>query len=183
MKEYRTISESDQLKKYEQLKAEVGSPDFRTLKSKLENSIKEIKGKDEKDAVKKADLGKQLEQLARKESEFRQLEKSRAIKFYHKFGNSQKYKDFLAFEKSRELADFRTLGKYLASEEHKGKLAKLTEEEAIETAKVKKHQEFSNSKKYKWYAGLTGSPKFEPLEKWKVVFEDDFSRGELDRDK
>jgi beta-glucanase (GH16 family) len=185
LKDYNTIAASDDLKKYNELKALTTSADFSSRKHKLEQAIKEAGSKDKKDqgGQKKAELEKQLNELLQQEKQFKQLSKSRNIKFYFKFGNSQKFKDFTAFEKSEELADHLALEKYLASDEHKEKLNALNASEAEENNKIKKHQEYKSSKKYKWYQEVKGSGKFDEMKKWKVLFEDDFSKGSLDAQK
>jgi hypothetical protein len=126
---------------------------------------------------------KQLSEIGRKEKDYSLQKKSSAIKGFFKFKNSQKYKDFVAFEDSKELADYLELEKYLASKEHKEILKSLEEQEKAEQEKLKEYETFKNSKKYKWFLGLKGSNKFDELKKWKLVFQEEFDSGKLDKEK
>ncbi|MCD4731142.1 MAG: glycoside hydrolase family 16 protein, partial [Bacteroidales bacterium] len=161
-KNYLAFEKSNELKKYNELQEYLNSSDH---KEKLANAKKG------------------LEELNGQLKNYQQKKKSSAIKTYYKFHNSQKFKDFQAFEKSNELADYIELEKYLASEEHKETLISIEEKEKAEADKKKKHEDFNNSKKYKWYLSVKDSNKFDELKNWKLVFGDDFSDGELNTDK
>ncbi|MCF8368742.1 MAG: family 16 glycosylhydrolase [Bacteroidales bacterium] len=168
VKKYLSAGENDKVEKtsevveFEKLTKEIESGQFKERKDFVNNKLAEIE---------------------KQEKEYKLLSKSKPIKFYFKFKDSTKYKDFVSFKNSKELADYIELEKYLASSEHKELLAGLSESEAAEKAKIKEHEDFKSSKKYKWYLELKDSSKFNSLKKWKVVFEDDFTGGKLDTDK
>lgn len=151
-----------EVKQYLILHEKVGSADFK--EKKLSNE-------------------KELNNIINQEKEFKQLAKSKQIKFYFNFSDSRKFKNFEVFEKSKELADYIDLDKYLASGEHKETLKSIEEKEIAETDKKKKYEDFKNSKKYKWYVLVKDSNKFDDLKNWKLTFEDDFTTGELNSEK
>ncbi|MCB2220288.1 MAG: family 16 glycosylhydrolase [Bacteroidetes bacterium] len=149
------------VKKYNDLKNKIESEDFK---------------------AEKAAIDQQLQESINLEKEYRQLARSSAVKKFIKFEQSPKYKAYLAFEKSKILADYLVLADYLRSSEHADLLKTIESQMNQENDKKKKYEEFKNSKEYKWFTSLTGTTKFDELKKWKVVFEDDFN-GELDREK
>ena len=116
------------------------------------------------------------------QKELSNLEKSGGIKRFLKFENNPKYKEYKAFEDSKELADHFKLGEYLKSPEHTELLKESNDKLLAENDKKKKFEEFKNSKKYKWFTELQNSNKFDQLKSWEVVFEDDFN-GKLDQEK
>ncbi|RLC55655.1 MAG: hypothetical protein DRH89_07255 [Candidatus Cloacimonadota bacterium] len=182
LKDYNLFSESKDLARFNELKETVSSSDFSSNKNRLENELKKADKKENKTE----DLNKnkqELDNIYKIEKEFKQLSKSSQIKSFFKLQNSRKFKDFQTFEKSKELADYLNLEKYLASEEHKETLKSIEEKEKDEADKKKKFQDFKNSKKFKWYLSVKDSNKFDIIKKWEVVFEDDFTSGELDTEK
>jgi len=185
---FKTISESTDLERYNKLKKLISSPEFSSNKNSALNTIEEAKRKSkeeksDKPDQQKADAEKQLNEMVQQEKECKQFSKSRPIKFFFKFRDSQKFKNFQTFDKSNELSDYFALEKYLASEKHKEKLHAVNVQESEENKKIKEHQEFKNSKKYKWYLALKDSDKFDELKSWKIVFEDNFSKDSLETGK
>lgn len=186
LKDYQSYAESKELARFVELKELVTSANFNSKKNKLQQSVQAAKGKNKGASDQGGNLAqaeKQLNDLLQQEKEYKQLSKSRAVKFYFKFKNSSKYKVFVAFGKSSELDAYQKLEKYLNSEAHKEKLSKLKSLEQKENGKIKEHADFKNSKKYIWFKDLESKHAFDELKKWKVVFEDDFSSGQLDLDK
>jgi beta-glucanase (GH16 family) len=177
LKDHNAFAGSKDLARYEELKTLTTSANFSANKNK---AISTIKNSAEKE---KAAAEKLLQEIQKQEKEFKQLSKSGQVKRWFKFQNSQKFKDFLAFGKSKELADYFTLEEYLSSEDHKSLLQSITETLNSENQKIKEHNDFKNSKKYKWYLEIKDSKKFDEFKKWKVVFEDSFSGKTLDREK
>ena len=159
---YLAFEKSNELKKYNELNDYLNSTEHKEKLSKAENKLTE---------------------LNEKEKDYRTKKKSSSIKAYFKVKNSQKFKDFQAFEKSKELAEHRQLKKYLDSAEHKEKLTSLEKQEKAELEKKKEYEDFKNSKEYKWYISIKDSDKFDDLKKWKLIFEDDFTSSKLNKDK
>ncbi|RLD59892.1 MAG: hypothetical protein DRJ05_05740 [Bacteroidetes bacterium] len=112
-----------------------------------------------------------------------EIKPSSTIKKHLRFEGSQKFKDFQNFEKSKELADYFQLEEYLNSTEYKDLVNSLDGQDKTENEKIKKFEEFKNSKKYKWYLGLKGSNKFDGLKSWELTFEDNFDGKKLDAEK
>lgn len=182
LKDYNLFAESNDLARFNELKETVSASDFSSRKNKLENELKKADKKENQ--TEELNKNKQeLDNIHKLENEFKQLSKSRQIKSFFKLQKSQKFKDFQTFEKSKELADYLNLEKYLASDEHKEILRSIEEKEKDEADKKKKFEDFKASKKFKWYLSVKDSNKFDILKKWEVVFEDDFSSGELDTEK
>lgn len=187
LKDFLSFSESKDLEKYKELKNTVTSGNFSAKKSQLEKTIQSGKNKDKSKKSEQSDqqtatAEKQLSEMVGQESEYKKLTKSKAIKFYFKFKDSTRYKEFTAFKNSKELADYLALEKYINSSEHKEKLENLISQETEENKKVTEYNSYKKSKKYTWYQGLKGSDKFNALKKWKVVFEDDFSNNTLNKE-
>jgi beta-glucanase (GH16 family) len=184
--EYEKLKKSRNIKFYFKFKDSAKYENYLAFKKSNElekyNALQEyLNSSDHKDKLANAKKG--LEELNGQLKDYQQKKKSSTIKTYYKFHNSQKFKDFQAFEKSKELADYIELEKYLASEEHKETIISIEEKEKAEADKKKKYEDFKNSKKYKWYLSVKDSNKFDELKKWKLVFEDDFTDGELNTDK
>ncbi len=182
LKDYYVFADSKELASYNELKEIVTTSDFASRKRKLEETVKKADKKEGQSEELKQSK-QELDKIQKQENEFKQLSKSRQIKFYFKFQNSQKFKNFEAFEKSKELADYLNLEKYLASDEHKEILKSIEEKQKDETDKKKNFEDFKSSKKYKWYVSVKDSNKFDDLKKWELTFEDDFSAGELNTEK
>ncbi len=161
-KNYLSFEKSSELKKYRDLEEYLSSADHKEKLTKATNVLAETNGK---------------------EKEYQQKKNSADVKNYFKFQNSQKFKDFQAFEKSKELADYLELEKYLASKERKEIMETLAEKEKAENEKIKKYEEFKNSKIFKWYVSVKDSNKFDEFKRWELIFEDDFSESKLNREK
>jgi beta-glucanase (GH16 family) len=161
-KEYMSFEKSSELKKYYELESYSNSKEH---KDKLDSSTKEL-----------AKLNEQLHSYLNKK-------KSKSIRDFYKFGNSSSYKTFVAFEKSKELADYLANEKYLKSDEHKNLMKSLEAKETTEKEKRSKYDNYKNSKKFKWYLAIKDSNKFDEIKKVKLVFEDDFKENKLDRNK
>ncbi|MBN1339492.1 MAG: family 16 glycosylhydrolase [Bacteroidales bacterium] len=160
--ELKALKKSSESEKYEELKAEVSSAGYQKALEAAGNELKDVNAK--------------LDQ-------YNQLKKSRPFKEYFKFGQSQRYRDFVSFSGSKQLADYLELEKYLQSDAHKSRLAEISKKENSEAEKKKQYEEFRNSKKYKWYTGLRESNVFNELRKWEAVFVDEFDGNKLDHDR
>jgi beta-glucanase (GH16 family) len=142
---------------------------------------KYISSKEHTDAL--ASATKDINNLNEQLSSYLNKKKSKPFRDYFAFGKSQKYQGFVAFEKSKELADYLATEKYLNSDEHKNLLKSIEAKETAEKEKRSKYDNFKNSKKYKWYLAIKDSNKFSEIKKLKLVFEDDFKDGKLDKNK
>ncbi len=178
LKDYQSFKSSIDLADFLALEKEVNSDEFQNKLRSLEQKKSASKDKDEKEKV-EAELNK----LKARQKEYKSKKRSSQIKRYFKFENSQKFKNHQSFQNSGELKEYLALEEYLNSPEHKENLSKAENQESVENEKIKKYEEFRNSKKYKWYLGLKDSDKFDELKKWKIVFEDDFASGKLDTEK
>ncbi|MBM3435996.1 MAG: glycoside hydrolase family 16 protein [Bacteroidetes bacterium] len=161
-KDYLAFEKSNDLKKYHELDGYINSKEHKEL---LTSSTSEL-----------AKLNEKLNSYLSKK-------KSRPIKEFYAFGKLPKYTAFVAFDKSKELADYQAMGKYLNSDEHKNLMKTLEVKEANEKEKQSKYDSFRNSKKYKWFLGIKDSNEFDEIKKVKLVFEDDFKDSKLDKNK
>ncbi|MCD4734956.1 MAG: family 16 glycosylhydrolase [Bacteroidales bacterium] len=161
-KRFLSITDSKEYKNFLALEKEVNSGEF---KSAVKDASGNLSGLNEK-------IGK-----------YESAKKSSSIKGHYKFENSAKYKAFINFQNSKQLADYFELGKYLGSDEYKKKLAGLENEGKVEGEKIRKADDFKNAETYKWYLGVKDSDKFDDLKTWEITFEDDFSDKIVDKEK
>ena len=209
LRDHIAFGQSAGLNEFLNLEKLVNSKEFNAEKQKLENQkaaeerkaqdYREMKKSKSSDPKKMDELEKyissdehrnklneatnRLNEMAGQLAAYNKQKKSGRIKKYFTFENAQKYKEFQSFEKSPTLANYYELEQYLNSEEHTALMNAINEKEEKENASKKQFTEFKNSKKYNWYVDLTKSNKFDELNKWKLVFEDQFEGDKLDSKK
>jgi beta-glucanase (GH16 family) len=203
------FGESSTMNEFLELEKLVTSKEFKAEKQKLENQkateekkakdYRELKNNKSSDPKKLEVLEKyissdehlnklneaedKLSEMARQLSGYERMKKSSRIKKYFIFESNQKYRDFKSFEKSPTLANYYELEQYLSSDEHKSLMDSLNEKEEKEIARKNQFEAFKGSKKYNWYLDLKKSSKFDEINKWKLVFEDQFEGDRLDKEK
>lgn len=103
--------------------------------------------------------------------EAREVNLEKEYKEFKQFASSQKYADYLNFDKEINSASFKKRKKakdFKDSEDHK---------------KVKSHIEFSKSKELKNHLSLVKKNDFPQLDKWELTFSEEFDSKSLDKDK
>jgi len=167
---YRETADSQQLQKYNELKTFVESEDFK----KREAFLKDKKKFENSDANKKY-------------NRFKQLSSDAEIKFFLKFEKSSLYKNYLDVAESFDLKRYYELETIVASEEFKERKAYLEDKKKWEkTDEFARQKEFLEMKKLPHmvkYFKNKGTSVFNFFNEWKVVFEDDFSKKEIDSEK
>ncbi len=167
----REMEGSDTLKRYRELSEYVNSEAFREEKEYMNK--KDYK---ESDAHKK-------------EKEYQELKKMPGINKYFKFKQSRKYGIFKVVEGSEKLAEYEQLkdfvnsGKFSKTKEYMKLPPKKKYEQSEEYRMEQEYSELKNSEKIKWYFKLKKKNDFDILESRELTFEDDFSKGKLDRKK
>jgi hypothetical protein len=167
---YRETAGSQQLTKYNDLKVYVESGDFKKReaflkdKTKFENS-----------------------EANKKYNRFKQLSNDGDLKFFLKFEKSGLYKNYLDVAESFDLKRFKELEEIINSSEFKAKKAYLEDKKKWEkTEEFKRQQEFLEMKKLPHlvkYFKNKGTTIFRFFNEWQVVFEDDFTKPQLDTEK
>lgn len=108
-------------------------------------------------------------------------------KRHQKISQSSKYLACVQTEKSSELKKYFELEQTIKSDEFKKIRAEKEDKERYkQSAEYKSLQEFEglrNSEEFKWYFKTAGSGKFTEIEKWELLFEDEFDAKNLDTDK
>src|SRR5690606_69401 len=128
---YREIAASQQLIRYNELKAFVENPDFK----KREAYLKDKKKFENSEAFKKY-------------SRFKQLESDADVKFFLKFEKSPLFKNYLDVAGSFDLNRYSELETISSSKEFKEKKAYLEDKKKWEkTAEYARQQEYLNMKK------------------------------------
>ncbi|MFW5820600.1 MAG: family 16 glycosylhydrolase [Bacteroidota bacterium] len=171
LKEYESFQTSDLKKRLDELESFAKSGELAKVKAQL--SPKEYKRSAE------AAREKEYIQLARspRVKKNRNFEKSPAFKEYERVKNSdllkryKELKEFINTEKFKEFKNYMNLSgkkKYELSEEHK---------------KEVEYKELKQSEKFQWYFKLKKKYPFKEIEKWELVFEDDFNGPAPDPEK
>ena len=163
LKKYQELDGSEKIAKYESLKHEVGSADFKAkMKEKDFASTPESK------------------MLA----EFRQLDSSQEIKDYFKFRVSKELANFKNIDGSQRLARYNELKDYVASKEFAERKAYLLDKKRFEKhEEFKEHEEYEKLKKDAdiiWYFKVKDSNKFDILKHRELIFSDEFESDKLD---
>ncbi len=170
IKIYRETAASQQLTKYNELKAFVETPDFK----KRETFLKDKKKFENSEANKKY-------------SRFKQLSSDPDLKFVLKFEKSGLYKNYLDVAESFDLKRYKELEEITTSKEFKEQKAYLedkkkwekTDEFALQQAYLKMKQLPHLARYFK----NKGTNIFNFFNEWQVVFEDDFLQPKLDTEK
>lgn len=156
----------DLLREYEALNAYVHSAEY---KSKLSDT-----------EYKQSEIFKMLQ-------EFKSLKKDADIKFYFKFKESAAYKNFTAILQSDKLKRHEQLKELTESSEFQSQVAYLKDDKKFEKSElyksVSEFEQLKNSESIKWYLEKLEKKPFTNLEKWNLVFEDNFTNNTIDETK
>ncbi len=168
---YNSFSSSETLRRYEELEKFVKSDAPGKAKANL--SKKEYASSEE----------------GIKEKEFLKLQKNNSLKSYFKFRDSssfQLYKQVDASDKLKryvELKEFINSAKYREVKEYMDLPSKRKYERSDEFKREKEYEEKKVSPKVIWFFKTKKKYPFTELEKWQLVFSDEFSEGMIDEKK
>ncbi len=167
---YRETDNSQQLKKYNELKAFIESDNYK----KREAFLKDTKKFDNSEANKKY-------------NRFKQLGADADVKFFLDFEKSSLYKNYLDVADSFDLKRFKELEELTGSKEFKDRKAYLEDKKKWEkTAEYDHQQEYLAMKKLPHlvkYFKNKGTSVFSFFKEWEVMFEDNFSKQGIDLEK
>jgi hypothetical protein len=167
--DYKKLHGTDELAYYVELETFVKSAQFAEKKKQIESLRFETTEEYTK-----------LEQYKAQASSKRMVE-------YYKTKTSEPLAEYKVLQNSKTISDYEELEKYILSDEFKARKAYLLDTKKWEkTEEFKLWQEYSilkKSAKIVWYFKVWNSPKFDEIKAWKLVFEDDFAAGKLDRSK
>ena len=170
LKFFRETADSHNLKQYFELKTFVESDEYK----KREAFLKDTKKFENSVANKKF-------------TRFKQLKADEDVKFFLKFEKSALYKNYLDVAESFDLKRYNELNEIISSNEFKNRKAYLEDKKKWEkTEEFARQQQYLEMKKIPHlvkYFKNKGTTVFKFFEDWKVVFEDDFSKGGLDQEK
>lgn len=171
LEEYESFQSSDLKKRLDELEKFAKSDELAKVKAQL--SPKEFKKSEE----------------AEKEKEYIQLARSPRVKKNRKFENSAAFKEYQRVKDSDLLKRYKELKEYVNTEKFKEyknymKLpGKKKYELSEEHKKEVEYKELKNSEKFQWYFKLNKKYPFKEIEKWELVFEDDFKSPQPDTNK
>lgn len=167
---YRETADSQDLKKYIELKAFVESENYK----KREAFLKDNKKFENSEAYKKY-------------NRFRQLSADADVKFFLYFEKSSLHKNYLDVADSFDLKRYNELEEITGSGEFKERKAYLEDKKKWEkTSEYARQQEFLAMKKLPHlikYFKNRGTIVFRFFSEWEIVFEEDFSKAALDSEK
>ena len=167
---YREMAASQQLARYNELKAYVESPEFK----KREAFLKDKKKFENSEAFKKY-------------SRYNQMVSDSDIKFFLKFEKSPLYKNYLDVAGSFDLKRYAELETITSTKEFKEQKAYLEDKRKWEkTEEFARQQEYLNMKKLPHlikYFKNKGTDVFSFFNEWQIVFEDDFLLQQLNNEK
>lgn len=183
LKLYYKTKDSESLASYERMQASNSLDKFEELRSFVEsgefiNYKASVKGKEFKES----------EQFA-KFQEFNQLKKDSQIKAYYKFKASKQLQNYTTIKDSDKLKKFEELKEYVVSQDFidRKKYLTLSPKTRWQQSEAYKQEEEYNklkgSDKIKWYFKTKGDKKFDWFTTWETTFEDNFDKGNLDREK
>lgn len=162
---FQSFQNSDTLKRLTELENYVKSDALSKAKANL--SPKEFKKSDE----------------ASKEREYHVLRKSPQVKKNLKFENSQSYREYLRIEDSEELKRYKELKEFVNSQKLKEvkDYMNLSSKKKYELSDLYKkevdYKDLKKSDKLKWYFKTLKKYPFREIEKWELVFEENFNEG------
>ena len=167
---YHEILGSHDLKQYEELKAFTSTEEFKKKEAHL---------KDKKKFEKSETYKKQME--------YKRLAADPTVKFVLKFEKSGLYKNYLDVKDSFDLKRYQELEAILNSEDYKKRKTWLQDkkrwEKTDEYKKEQEHKSIQSTPDIVKYFKYKDSEDFEFFKKWEVVFEDDFSGKELNKER
>lgn len=168
LKRFESASNSDALKRLNELTETVNSADFQQAKA------------DKSNPEKMAECKSLLQ-------EYKSLTKNPEIKFWKKYQASKQYKMFVETSNSSLIADYEELKAYINSDEFKTQKEYLLDKnrfsKTAEAEKERKFEELKNSENIKWYQATVNSNKFDELKAWNLTFEDNFDGAKVDESK
>ncbi len=168
LEQYNAFQTSDLKKRLDELATFAKSDELAKAKAKL--SPREFKKSEE----------------AAKEKEYIQLARSPRVKKNRKFENSSAFKEYQRVKESDILKRYKELKEYVNTEkfkEYKNYMrlsGKKKYELSEEYKKEVEYKELKDSQKFQWYFKLKKKYPFGEIEKWDLVFEDDFKSGRID---
>jgi hypothetical protein len=170
LKLYRETVDSHDLNRYYELKELIES----------DNYIKQVAFLKDNKKFEKSDANK-------KYIRFKQLSSDQDIRFFLGFEKSSLYKNYLDIAESFDLKRYNELEELIASKEFKERKSYLEDKKKWEkTEEFARQNEYLAMKKLPHivkYFKYKGTPVFDFLKDWEVVFEDDFLKPQLDVEK
>ncbi|MFO7863826.1 MAG: hypothetical protein R6U85_07485 [Salinivirgaceae bacterium] len=179
---YKELKKDPELKTYLKFVA-AGHPEFidKTAQGDLLNEYEALKiyveSPEYSENLKKTDF-KQSD-LYKLQQDFKSLQKDAEIRFYHKFKNSKAYANYLTMKESKELLRLEELQDLTATNEFVKRVEYLKDtkkfEKTDEYKAVEEFEQLKNTADIKWYLATQKSNSFDELNKWELIFEDDFT--------
>ncbi len=193
--EYKKLEKSKSIKNYFKVKDSQKLANYKAfLTSDLIKRIQELEKYIKTDAIAKAKANLSPKEYKKseertKEKEYRQLIKSPRVKRNRKFENSKAYQEYKRVDSSEELSRYKELKEYINTEKFKefknymNLSAKKRYELSNEHKKEVEYKELKESQKIKWYFKTQDKYPFGEIEKWELVFEDNFEKDKPDQGK
>lgn len=168
--DYQEVEKSKLIEKYEALNEEINSSDFKERSAYLKDKRKFEKTN-----------------AFQKYEEFKKLQASGEIKFYHKFPKSSAYRNFLTMGNSAMKNRYEELKTVIETDEFVSRKAYLEDKQKWEkTDEYQKEQLFQEMNKRPHllnYLNYVDSSAFDFYKQWELVFEDKFDEHKLDHSK
>ncbi len=178
IKRYLKIVGSGTLTKMEEVKSSEVFSHFKNLDSFVNSS--EFYAVKAKKRFKKTDEYQKL-------VEYKQLKKNSDIQFYLKTKKSNDYKTAIQLENSDRLNSFFELEATIMSDDFKNQTDFLKDRKrfskSIEYQQLEEYKNLNKDKDIIWYLDKLINKPFEEYKKWRLTFNDDFDKQELDKSK
>ncbi|MDX9846912.1 MAG: glycoside hydrolase family 16 protein [Tenuifilaceae bacterium] len=162
LNQYKSIELSGKPTRYEELKQEVNTPEYR-------NNRKEHK--------------KNNSNEYQHELEFHKLRVDADVKKYFKLKSWKPLKDYFELEGSDTVEQYYELEKYISSTEFIERKTYLLSKNKFEQTeayqKLTEYNTLNKSEKIKWFLSLNNSKKFDEIKRWELTFSDDFEGNSL----
>lgn len=190
--EYKALEKSKEIKNYFKVRDSKQLADFNSFKnSETLRRYEELEKFVKSDAPGKAKANLSPKEYASseegiKEKEFIKLSKSKGVKTFFKFRDSVSFRLYNQIEGSEKLKRYVELKEYINSskyrevKEYMDLPAKKKYERSEEFKREKEYVEIKSSPKINWFFKTKKSYPFGELEKWQLIFSDEFSSGKLD---
>ncbi len=170
LKLYRETANSSVLKQFNDLKTFVESEDFKKREAFLKDKRKF-----------------ETSEANRKWKRFKQLVTDQDVKFFLKYEKSSLYKNYLDVDQSFDLKRYHELKEITTSKEFLGQKAYLEDKKKWEKSdEYRRQHEYLEMKKLPHlvkYFKYKGTAIFKFFNEWDLVFEDNFSKQQLDSEK
>ncbi len=195
LQEYKTLEKSREIKNYYKVRDSRKLADYNSFKdSETLRRYEELEKFVKSDALAKAKAQYSAKEFASSEEgikarEFHKLQKNKELKAWFKFRNSASFILYNQVEGSDKLKKFSELKEYIHSSKYREvrEYMKLPPKKKYErSVEYKREQEYTglkSSPKVKWFFKTRKKYPFGELDRWQLVFSDEFSSGNLDEKK